>query len=82
MYTAASRLGYPGDAQVVANWPGARFPMGTSEFQALLDTPHGKGIVYLLVHHPNDLGTKNIEAITVLTARPSRGIHLLFTLTD
>lgn len=82
MYIAADRAGHPGDGQMKANWPGVRFPKGTEEFQALLGTPHGKGIVYLVVHHPNELGTKNIESITVLTARPSRGLHLLFTLTD
>ncbi len=68
-----------------ANWPGVPFAKGTDEFQAILGTPHGKGVVYLLVQHPNELPTKNIQSVTVFSTPPRLGNvprqNLLFTLT-
>ena len=32
-------------------WPGHKFNKGSEEFQALLGTPHGKGIVYMIATH-------------------------------
>ena len=61
-------------------WPGYRYAKGTEEFQALLGTPHGKGVVWVIIQHPNELPNKDIESITTFTVGPD--YHLLFTLTD
>lgn len=83
MSMATCRAGVGGGSVFVARWSGLRFVKGTEESEALLGTPYGKGIVYLLVNHPDELHDKNIEAITVFTT--DEGIsddqHLLFTLT-
>ena len=62
-------------------WPGIKFVPGEDEFQALLGTPHGRGIVWMLVDHPNELGGKTIESITMFTAGSDDNYNLLFTLT-
>ena len=37
----------------------------------MLGTPHGKGIVYFLVQHPNQMPGKQGESITIFTTRVS-----------
>lgn len=85
MVEAARRAGQQGGHIMNANWPGVPFAKGTDEFQAILGTPHGKGVVYLLVQHPNELATKNIQSVTVFSTPPRLGNvprqNLLFTLT-
>ena len=62
-------------------WPGKRFAKGTTQFQALLGTPHGKSITWLIVEHPNEFPKKDIESITIFTI--AKGAYcMLFTLTD
>ena len=65
-------------------WPGVTFNKGTSQFQALLGTVHGKGVVWLLIKHPNEMPTKDIESITlfVTEAPPEYHYEMLFTLSD
>lgn len=44
----------------------------------------GRGVAYLLIEHPNELGGKTIESITAFTADDDEDFnnyHLLFTLT-
>jgi len=64
-----------------APWPGKAFRLGDPKFVALLGTPHGRGIVYFLTQHPNQLPGKILESITVFTTKDfDYGYHLLFTL--
>ncbi|KAI4255934.1 MAG: hypothetical protein LQ352_002319 [Teloschistes flavicans] len=65
-----------------AVWPGLEFKSGTQQFQALMGTPHGKGIAYLILQHRNEMPTKNIESITVFTTSYDLEYNLLFTLTE
>ncbi|CAF9923129.1 MAG: hypothetical protein HETSPECPRED_005248 [Heterodermia speciosa] len=68
-------------------WPGYTFtPQGEpDEFYALLGTPHGRGVTYLLIDHPNELPGKSVESITIFGTISSEfemeNINLLFTLT-
>ena len=67
-----------------AEWPGIEYRKGTEGFQALLGTPHGKGVVWLVVDHPNEMPGKDIESITMFTTPATLGgaaYCLLFTLT-
>ncbi len=68
-------------------WPGLGFLLGTDEYKAMLGTPHGKGMVRLVVDHPDELGSKGIESITLFVTqdpdiRDLEQYHILFTLTD
>ena len=67
--------------ELEAPWPGKEFRPGSTGFVALLGTPHGRGIVYLLIQHPNQLPGKSLESIRVFTTKEGRNkYHLLFTL--
>jgi len=61
-------------------WPGKTFRLGDPRFEALLGTPHGRGVVYLLTQHSIGLTGKSIESITVFAAILA-DYQLLFTLT-
>lgn len=62
-------------------WPGIITAKGTDSFRALLGTPHGKGVVGLIINHPNLFPNKDIERIAMFT--DEYGSHeLLFTLAD
>lgn len=63
-------------------WPGIYFPLGKEEMRALMGTPHGKGVAYLLLDHPVGMGSrKNVESIHMF-ATSGQMYNLLFTLTD
>jgi hypothetical protein len=62
-------------------WPGIILARGSDRFRALLGTPHGKGVVWLLINHPNLFPNKDIEKITMFTDEYG-SYELLFTLTD
>lgn len=49
----------------VLDWPGTTYDAGSTEGQALIGTPNGSGIAYLLIQHKAGLGHKTIDAITV-----------------
>ncbi|KAL8737002.1 MAG: hypothetical protein Q9181_002113 [Wetmoreana brouardii] len=68
------------DMALDAKWPGRRFLGGSEQFKALLGTPHGKGTVWLLIDHRNDMSNKGIEAVTMFTT--NEDYNLLFTLDD
>ena len=75
---------YPDDS-FSRQWPGLVFRNGSPGFQALLGTPHGKGVAWLLVDHPDEFPGKDIESITMFTTTGIEDINeysLLFTLTD
>ena len=69
-------------------WPGTPFPKGSTQFQALLGTPHGRGVYNMLFQHPEEFGSKSVESIRAFTERGTLGdevtpqyYHLLFELT-
>ena len=64
-----------------ADWPGLKFVPTDTEFLALLGTVHGLFNVHLLVSHPNELGTKAIEAVNIFTTDDGDNYHMLWTLT-
>ena len=84
MDEVAKRVGIYKDLSWERNWPGLRSDRGTDDFKALVGTPHGKGIVHLLVNHVDMFPTKDIESITIFTTNDDDMIipHMLFTLTD
>ncbi|KAG8529074.1 uncharacterized protein KY384_005709 [Bacidia gigantensis] len=64
-------------------WPGDTFPAGSDTYAALMGTPRGVGIVYLLIGHPDQFGSKTVESVMIFTiAAQTPPYHLLFTLTD
>ena len=65
--------------QFYNDWPGIRLANGSPRFRALLGTPHGKGIVFLITQHMNDLPGKTVETITMFTDDAGE-YSLLFTL--
>ncbi|KAL9581881.1 MAG: hypothetical protein Q9212_003628 [Teloschistes hypoglaucus] len=65
-----------------AAWPGLQFSPDSQQFKALMGTPHGKGVAYLILQHRNEMPTKNIESITVFTTSNDLDYDLLFTLTE
>ena len=64
-----------------ADWPGLKFVTTDTEFLALLGTVHGVFNVHLLVSHPNELGTKAVEAVNIFTTDGGDNYHMLWTLT-
>ena len=62
-------------------WPGFEFEVDSVEFNALLGTPHGSGVVFLLLEHPNEMPGKNIESVNIF-ATEDGDWHQLWTLTD
>ena len=63
------------------DWPGMTFQPGSVEFRALMGTPHGKGVAWMLVDRPYGLRGKNIASITMFVTDADR-YNLLFVLTD
>ncbi|KAF2030701.1 hypothetical protein EK21DRAFT_111577 [Setomelanomma holmii] len=52
-------------------WPGISFPMASDEVQAILGTPNGKGVAWLLAQHCGDevVAGKVLEKVTVFFSR-------------
>ena len=46
-------------------WPGVTMPMSDEKGQAVLGTPNGAGIAYLLATHKAQLGQKTVESVLV-----------------
>jgi hypothetical protein len=51
--------------QTLSKWPGVTFSMDTKEGVAILGTPNGWGVAYLLVQHKKQLGNKVVDKVTV-----------------
>lgn len=49
-------------------WPGITFGMDTEEGKAILGTPNGAGVAWMLVQHRKALGEKRIEKVTLFHA--------------
>jgi len=49
-------------------WPGITFGMDTEEGKAILGTPNGCGVAWMLIQHSKAFGKKNIEKVTLFHA--------------
>ena len=63
-------------------WPGKTFRMTTDEGKALLGTPHGSGIAWLLAQHKKQLGLKTVDEVTVYRLTTGQPTSLCFALRD
>ena len=63
-------------------WPGKTFKMTTDEGKALLGTPHGSGIAWLLAQHKKQLGLKTVDEVTVYRLTTGQPTSLCFALKD
>lgn len=66
----------------ITTWPGTDFTMDQDEGKALLATPHGAGVSWLLIQHKEQLGRKVVKKITVFVHAPDRRTSLCFWLED
>lgn len=51
-------------------WPGVTFDAGSKEGQALIGTPNGGGVAWLLAQHKEQLGVKVIDKVTLFFSTP------------
>ena len=65
----------------IPRWPGRTVRLPDPCFVALLGTPHGKAVVFLLTQHPNELGQVSVLEITLFSVTSRGDFQLLFTLT-
>jgi hypothetical protein len=49
-------------------WPGVTFSMESEEGKAILGTPNGCGVAFMLIQHGKALGEKRIEKVTLFHA--------------
>ncbi|OAL04328.1 hypothetical protein IQ06DRAFT_290457 [Phaeosphaeriaceae sp. SRC1lsM3a] len=49
-------------------WPGVAFPIDSEEGKAILGTPNGAGVAWLLAQHKKELGNLAIKKVTVFYA--------------
>ena len=49
----------------LSTWPGVEFSMETEEGRAILSSPNGSGVAYLLLTHKRQLCRKTISKVTV-----------------
>ena len=49
------------------DWPGHLYKSGSEEFLALLGTPHGSGVAFLLSTHPEEMPGKSTESLSIFT---------------
>lgn len=63
-------------------WPGVKIPMTHPDGQALLGTPNGRGVAWLLIQHKEQLGLKVPEAVTIYGGPYNYVLNLCFWITD
>ncbi|KAF2013589.1 hypothetical protein BU24DRAFT_464355 [Aaosphaeria arxii CBS 175.79] len=71
--------------QVLQKWPGVTFDMSTREGRAILGSPNGAGVAFLLSQHKEQLGNKTITKVVVFQDEgdaKSRPPSLLFYVDD
>lgn len=56
-------------------WPGVIFDVDSEEGRAILGTPSGSGIVWLLAQHKQQLGEKRITKITLFCAETQEDVY-------
>jgi hypothetical protein len=61
-------------------WPGTDYDAASEEGQALLGTPNGSSVAFMLVQHKQQLGHKTVDKITVFEQK--RELMLLFHIVD
>lgn len=67
--------------QELSKWPGVSFSMAVEEGQAILGSPNGLGVGYLLVQHRAQLGNRVVDKVTVFQdegAKAPRPPSILF----
>jgi hypothetical protein len=57
-------VGYANDCEMLP-WPGVSYGTNSEEGQALLGTPNGSSVAYMLIQHKHQLGHKTVDKITV-----------------
>ena len=75
----AARFFNKDDWHDVPDWPGKDFTPGSEEFNALIGSDNGKGVVYLLLQHRKQLGNK---AIIKARAWKDHTLHILYIFDD
>jgi hypothetical protein len=72
--------GCHGDMIERPRWPGVDFPIDTWEGLALLGTPNGSGVGWLLAQHKRELGHRVVEKVSVLFSDDGHDevVNLLF----
>ena len=58
------------------SWPGLTFDIESEEGRAILGTPNGSGVAWMLIQHKAQLGEKKIKKVTVFHASAS-GDHCI-----
>jgi hypothetical protein len=53
-------------------WPGVIFDIESEEGRAILGTPNGSGVAWMLIQHSKALGERAIEKVTIFHA-PKKG---------
>ncbi|PSN61384.1 hypothetical protein BS50DRAFT_651489 [Corynespora cassiicola Philippines] len=66
--------------QEATAWPGVTFGMNTREGQALLGSPNGTGVGYLLAQHKRQLGCLTVGSVTVFLEENEGEYCLLFSI--
>ena len=59
---ATQALGGPAEW---TKWPGKNFSKQSQQFAALMATPSGRGVAWLLLTHREQLGWKNVESVDI-----------------
>jgi len=77
-------LGVTSWRETVREWPGDWFGMDTDKGKALLGTPNGRGVAWLLAQHKKQLGRKVVSGVRVFKHAPGAqpSPSLLFYLED
>jgi hypothetical protein len=63
----------------IPKWPGIDFAPGSDEFAALIASPNGVGIAYLLLQHREQMGQKTISSVKVFY---DMGLEIIFLIDD
>ncbi|KAI2476619.1 hypothetical protein Ptr902_11966 [Pyrenophora tritici-repentis] len=56
------------DAEECGSWPGLTFDIDSEEGRAILGSPNGAGVAWMLLQHRLQLGERQIEKVTVFYA--------------
>lgn len=75
----ASRLCKVDDWTNIPVWPGKDFEPGTDEFAAMIGSDNGKGVVYLLLQHREQLGSRSITNARIWK---DNTLQILYTIDD
>lgn len=61
-------------------WPGLKIPMSDRDALALMGTPNGQGVAWMLIQHKQQLGWKTISDVTIF--QDGRDLCLCFWIQD